>query len=52
MGRQVRRFCKTVSGARREGFIDRQQAKTLIGQAKHGDIEGARRGLIALTRRR
>lgn len=38
-------FCKVVSQASAEGLLSRQQAKTLIGQAKSWQLEAAKRGL-------
>lgn len=51
MGKQVKDFCKVVSQACRDGLMSRQQAKTLIGQAKHGDMDGAMRGLTTVVGR-
>ena len=41
----VRRFCRVVRECERRGELTRQQARTIIGQAKAGDLEGALRGL-------
>lgn len=49
--RDVKAFCKVVSKACSDGILSRQQAKTLIGQAKHGDLEGAMRGVLTLMGR-
>lgn len=35
---------------RYRGLISEQKLKTLIGQAKSGDVKGARKGLIRLIR--
>ena len=51
MGKRVKQFCKVVSQACRDGLVSRQEAKTLIGQAKHGDMDGALRGLSTLMER-
>ena len=51
MGKKVKDFCKAVSQACVDGLMSRQQAKTLIGQAKHGDLRGAMRGLTTIAGR-
>ena len=51
MGKKVKDFCKAVSQACVDGLMSRQQAKTLIGQAKHGDLDGAKRGVMTLMGR-
>ena len=43
--RKIRQFCKTVAQASKYGLLTKQQAKTLMGQAKHGDLGGAMVGL-------
>lgn len=42
--------CKAVRDLVRRGELTRQQGKTLMGQAKHGDLDGARKGLERLVR--
>lgn len=48
---KIRRFCKVVSQAYRDDLLTKQQAKTLIGQAKHGDLQSALRGLQTIMER-
>jgi len=43
--KEIKTFCKAVSQASHDGLLSRQQAKTLMGQAKHGDYAGAMRGI-------
>ena len=45
MGKEVKDLCKVISECVRRGELTRQQGKTLMGQAKHGDYAGAMRGL-------
>lgn len=45
MGKATKDFCKAVKACQQRGEITTQQARTLIGQAKHGDIAGAMRGI-------
>lgn len=45
MGKATKDFCKVVKACQQRGEITRQQARTLIGQAKHGDLSGAMRGV-------
>ena len=47
--REAQPFRKQLDKAR--GMITPQEAKTLWGQALHGDIEDAERGLARLIRR-
>lgn len=42
--------CKAVRDLVGRGELTRQQGKTLMGQCKHGDIEGAKKGLERLVR--
>lgn len=42
--------CKAIRDLVRCGELTRQQGKTLMGQCKHGDLEGARKGLERLMR--
>ena len=42
---RVKGFCRVVRECEGRGEITRQQARTLMGQAKHGDVDGALRGL-------
>ncbi len=46
---EIKAFCKDVSGKASSGIISRKQAKTIIGQAKSGDLDAAMRGLLRLT---
>lgn len=48
---EVREFCRCVRECVRRGELTRQQGRTLMGQAKHGDMEGALRGLRRLYER-
>ena len=45
MGKATKDFCKAVRACMQRGEITTQQARTLIGQAKHGDLAGAMRGV-------
>ena len=47
--REAQPFRKQLEKAR--GLLTPQEAKTLWGQARAGDIEGAERGLAKLIRR-
>ena len=49
--KEIKTFCKVVSQASHDGLLSRQQAKTLIGQAKSGDLKAAMRGLRTLMER-
>lgn len=49
--RDAKTFCKVVSQASADGLLSRQQAKTLIGQAKGGQLEAAKRGLQTIMNR-
>lgn len=40
--------CKSIRDLVRRGELTRQQGKTLMGQCKHGDPDGARKGLERL----
>lgn len=48
----IHALCRAVRAAERRGELTRQQARTIMGQAKHGDPEGAMRGLQRLYERR
>lgn len=39
---------KAIRDLMRRGELTRQQGRTLMGQCKHGDLEGARKGLERL----
>ena len=41
--------CRAIRDLMRSGEITRQQGRTLIGQAKHGDAAGALKGLARLV---
>lgn len=45
MGKKVKDACKVISACVQRGELTKQQGKTLMGQAKHGDYAGAMRGL-------
>lgn len=40
--------CKVIRDLMRRGKLTRQQERTIMGQCKHGDINGARKGLKGL----
>lgn len=42
---EVGGFCRAVRAAESRGELTKQQARTLEGQAKKGDLRGAYRGL-------
>ena len=48
MGKQTSDTCKAIRDLMRRGELTRQQGRTLMGQCKHGDTEGARKGLERL----
>ena len=48
---EVKRLCKSISKACRDSLITENQAKTLVGQAKHGDIDAVMRGLQTIMNR-
>ncbi len=45
MGKQVKDLFKVISACVKRGELTKQQGKTLMGQAKHGDYEGAMKGI-------
>lgn len=45
MGKATKDFCKAIRACQQRGEITVQQARTLIGHAKHGDMSGAKRGV-------
>jgi hypothetical protein len=45
MGKEVKDLCKVIAECVRRGELTKQQGKTLIGQAKHGDYVGAMKGI-------
>lgn len=49
--RRIKTFCKVVSKACKDGLLTVQQAKTLIGQAKRGELTSAMRGLQTIAER-
>lgn len=51
MGEQVKDFCRVISACVKRGELTKQQGKTLIGQAKHGDYVGAMRGIERIYNR-
>lgn len=48
---KVKEFCKVVAQACHCGLLSKQQAKTLMGQAKHGELGAAKRGLQTIMER-
>lgn len=50
MGKAISDTCKAIRDLVGRGELTRQQGKTLMGQCKHGDIEGAKKGLERLVR--
>ena len=50
MGKRTSDMCKAIRDLVRRGELTRQQGRTLIGQCKHGDPNGARKGLERLMR--
>lgn len=48
MSRQISDTCRLIRDLMRRGELTRQHGKTLMGQCKHGDLEGARKGLERL----
>lgn len=49
--KKVKTFCKVISQASYDGLLSRQQAKTLIGQAKSGQLKAAMMGLQTIMNR-
>lgn len=45
------RFCKVIRQTCSDGLITKQQKRTLIGQAKYGDLQAAMRGLQTIMER-
>jgi hypothetical protein len=45
MGKRTKDLCKVIAECVKRGKLTKQQGKTLIGQAKHGDYAGAMRGI-------
>lgn len=45
MGKRTKDLCKVIAECVNRGELTKQQGKTLIGQAKHGDYAGAIRGI-------
>lgn len=50
MGKAISDTCKAIRDLVSRGELTRQQGKTMIGQCKHGDLNGARKGLERLIR--
>lgn len=50
MSAEIKGFCRVVRACEERGELTRQQRRTLEGQAKHGDLLGAYRGLERLYR--
>lgn len=51
MGKQVKDLCRVIAACVQRGELTKQQGKTLMGQAKHGDYAGAMRGLERMYNR-
>lgn len=49
--REIKDFCRVVSKASHDGLLSKQQAKTLIGQAKSGKLNEAMRGVETIMGR-
>ena len=49
--KEIRTFCKVVAQANHDGLLSRQQAKTLTGQAKSGQLKAAKTGLLTIMNR-
>lgn len=45
MGKRTKDLCKVIAECVKRGELTKQQGRTLIGQAKHGDYAGAMRGI-------
>ena len=45
MWKQVKDLCKVIAECVKRGELTKQQGKTLMGQAKHGDYAGAMSGI-------
>ena len=50
MAKSISDTCKAIRDLMRRGELTRQQGRTLIGQCKHGDMNGAKKGLERLIR--
>ena len=50
MGKMVKELCKEITDRVRRGELTAQQGRTLVGQAKRGDAEGALRGMERMRR--
>lgn len=51
MGKPVKELCKVIAECVKRGELTRQQGRTLMGQAKHGDYAGAMRGIERIYNR-
>lgn len=49
--KKVKTFCRVVAQASHDGLLSKQQAKTLIGQAKSGRLRAAMKGLGTILNR-
>lgn len=45
MGKRTKDLCKVIAECVKRGELTKQQGRTLMGQAKHGDYAGAMRGI-------
>ena len=51
MAKQTKDLCRCIAECVKRGELTKQQGKTLIGQAKHGDYEGAMSGIERIYRK-
>jgi hypothetical protein len=51
MGKRTKDLCKVIAECVKRGELTKQQGRTLIGQAKHGDYDGAMRGIERIYNR-
>ena len=45
MGKRTKDLCEVIAECVKRGELTKQQGRTLIGQAKHGDYAGAMKGI-------
>ena len=48
---RIKEFCKAVAQGSHDGLLSRRQAKTLMGQAKSGELQAAMKGLQTIMSR-
>lgn len=51
VGKQISDTCKAIRDLMRRGELTKQQGRTLMGQAKHGDYAGAMKGIERIYNR-